>query len=402
MRLVVIYASDLAAESEVAPGGITNNLRGYLAQLPADWEIEVWGAQTGAEGIGRVRELELPRGRAVRFRPIVQAEPLRSRQRPLSPAFCKALALSAWRYGLRRGRWDAMITHRTEYHAALGLSQPPRALPPSVAMIHGSSAWSYTAMGRARGFLQRAGERLALQFASAIALVAGSTLPYYRSEYPRLANRFRWIPNGVDIRRFNLAIDAGCWRLRHGIPLDARVLVYHGRYEREKGIGRMIDTLAVLRAADPSWHLVCAGSGSDASMLRDAATGEHRGHVHDLGFVAPTELPAVLGSADVALLVSEYEGLSNALLESLAAGLPVVGTAVGDTPLVLGHVAAELIGAADPRAIAERVSWAYARRVELAPVARRTATHFSLEARASRLRALFEGVAGGLLPPEIV
>ena len=47
------------------------------------------------------------------------------------------------------------------------------------------------------------------------------------------------------------------------------------------------------------------------------------------------DVPAILASADAFVCASDYEGMSNALLEAMAAGLPVVATDVGDNAMVL-------------------------------------------------------------------
>src|SRR5690349_24208795 len=117
MRVLVIYASDLAASSQVAPGGITGNIRGYLGRMPREWNIEFWGVDDQSTKGGE-RELELA-GRTVTFRPLMQAESVASRKVPLSPRYCAALATAAWKHRLNPRRWDLVVTHRTEYHAAL-------------------------------------------------------------------------------------------------------------------------------------------------------------------------------------------------------------------------------------------------------------------------------------------
>lgn len=399
MRVLVIYASDLAASSQVAPGGITGNVRSYLSRLPAEWNVEVWGVDDRL-GDGRTREMELS-GRAITFRPLMRAEAVASRKLPLSPRFCAALAAAAWKHRLDGTHWDLLVTHRTEYHATLALTRPARLLPPSVAMIHGSSAWSYSAMGRLRGFGQRLGEQLAIGHASAIALVAGSTLPYYRRRYPDQAERFVWIPNGVDVGRFTTA-DGRSWRHRHGFDDLDRIIVYHGRYGREKGIGRMIDAFRLLMRQHERWHLVCAGSGPAGEELRAAATTWGRGRIHDLGYVPPAELPPVLAAADVSLLLSDFEGLSNSLLEALAAGVPVVATDAGDNRIILERVGRSLIVQPDPSAVALAVVSAWERHNALRVKAKAVANQFSLQARVRRLIDLFSSVAARseLLPEQ--
>jgi glycosyltransferase involved in cell wall biosynthesis len=393
MRLLVLYASDLAPRSRVAPGGITSNVRGYLSGLPRDWQIEVWGvAERGVVTAGTTQSIPLA-DRSVRLLPLVEAGPASGRRVPLSPRYAAALAGMAVRGRLDRRHWDVVIAHRAEYLAAIGLVRPAGLLPPAIAMIH-TSPWYYRTMGRLRGSAYLLGEWLAIRRATAVALVSGASLPEYRARYAQWADRFYWIPNGVDLTRF-VGPEPQGWREAHGFHDRDRLLIYHGRYDAEKGIARILAVLRLLLADGGPWHLVCAGVGPLASLLARAAAGWGRNHIHDLGYLAPSAIVDLLRAGDIGVLFSDYEGLSNGLLEALAAGLPVVATDVGDNALVLGRLASELIAGPDPASLAGAVRWAWANRQRLRERAREIAGQFSLRARIERLTSLIETVGAG-------
>lgn len=385
MRVLVLYASDLHPRSSVAPGGITSNLRGYLAGLPATWAIEMWGVAERHQGA--VETITLG-AREIRFRALVDAGPAATRRVPLAVRYCAALVAAAWQDDLVH-RFDVVIAHRAEYLAALRLMRPIIRLPPSIAMIHGSSAFSYKGMGFARGTAYSLSERVAVQSSDAVALVSGAALPYYQRRYPRHADRITWIPNGVDTTRFSRRAPSR-WRAEHGFSADDRLLVYHGRYDHEKGIARMLDALRLLLDDGARWHLVCAGVGPLASVIGHAAEG---GRVHDLGHLLPDQIVPLLEACDLGLLCSDFEGLSNGLLEALAAGLPVVATNVGDNPLVLEHLDSRLVTDLEPAAIASTIRWAWEHRAELSARAPQVAGRYSLAARVARLTGLIEEVA---------
>jgi glycosyltransferase involved in cell wall biosynthesis len=61
------------------------------------------------------------------------------------------------------------------------------------------------------------------------------------------------------------------------------------------------------------------------------------GRVHFTGFVPHVQVPAVLAHVDLLVLPSLYEDLSSALIEAMAAGLPVVATRVGGTADLVRH-----------------------------------------------------------------
>jgi glycosyltransferase involved in cell wall biosynthesis len=79
--------------------------------------------------------------------------------------------------------------------------------------------------------------------------------------------------------------------------------------------------------------------------------------VHFAGFVPHAAIPAVLQHADLLVLPSLYEDLSSALIEAMAAGLPVVATSVGGTAdLVHDGVNGLLVAPRDPAALAAAIS----------------------------------------------
>jgi glycosyltransferase involved in cell wall biosynthesis len=392
LRLLILYASDLGDPSRIAPGGITSNVRGYAGLLPPEWSVEVWGAAEG--GVVEPREIRLG-ARTVLWRSLLHAEPVTARSRSLNPRFAAAVARRAWMSPLRR-QFDVVLAHRTEYLAALALTQPRRRLPILLQMIHGSSAWSrqsFTGM-RERTFLL--GERLAVRTATSVALVATSTLGYYQRCYPAYAHKFLCIPNGVDVARFAL-LDRDrirlTWRTRLGLAPDDRALVYHGRYDEEKGVRRMLAVLRVLRSRDRRWKLRVAGSGPLASLFQESGAAQDGG-CHDVGPLPADDIPGFLSAGDVGLLFSDFEGLSNGLLECLASGLPMAATPVGDTPYVLSTLDPSATPGFSEEGLAEAVVRAWATRDQWHDRARQRAAEFSLRRRAERITSLVETAAG--------
>ncbi len=142
-----------------------------------------------------------------------------------------------------------------------------------------------------------------------------------------------FIPNGVDLNRFSLSTSAQKKILRKslGLPLDGLIVIFSGRLDPEKRVNHLIDIWPSILARHSDASLLILGVGSEAERLRETA-GKNiifKGSVLD---TAP-----YLQSADVFVLPSATEGLSNSLLEALSVGLPCVATAVGGTPDVVIH-----------------------------------------------------------------
>jgi len=133
-----------------------------------------------------------------------------------------------------------------------------------------------------------------------------------------------FIPNGVDVERFRpLDVQEKAeTRARLGLPAGL-MGIFAGRLDREKRLDQLLAVWPRVRISDASAFLVLAGTGSDEKRLR-AMAGDGVDFVGSVADVAP-----YLQSADLFILPSATEGLSNSMLEALACGLPTVATAVG-------------------------------------------------------------------------
>jgi glycosyltransferase involved in cell wall biosynthesis len=132
-------------------------------------------------------------------------------------------------------------------------------------------------------------------------------------------------------------------RLREslGIRADKRVILIVGRLSREKDHTSLLDVVcslrsAVRRRAGLLPHLLVVGDGPERARLeRKIRTLNMTEDVTLVGQV-PTAEP-YYGIADVAVLASLSEGSPNALLEAMAAHVPIVATAVGGIPEIVSH-----------------------------------------------------------------
>ncbi len=145
------------------------------------------------------------------------------------------------------------------------------------------------------------------------------------------------IPNGVDLERFRSPeVGRAVWRRREGIDPNSVVFVAVGRLDRQKNHALLLEAFAAQAASDPRARLLIAGEGEfgDALESQAVALGIEE-HVRFLG--RRGDIPDVLAAADVFAASSDWEGNPLAVMEAMAAGLPVVHTAVGGVPeLVTG------------------------------------------------------------------
>lgn len=149
----------------------------------------------------------------------------------------------------------------------------------------------------------------------------------------------------------------GAVRASLGIPAGAPVVGTVARLARQKRIDRLLHAVALLPR---DTHCVIAGHGTREAEVRAVAAG--LGLTERLHLLGERDDPGdVLAALDVFVTASDTEGLSNAMLEALASGVPVVSTPVsgaddalepladGRRPgVVAGWEAAELAGAIAP------------------------------------------------------
>ena len=123
--------------------------------------------------------------------------------------------------------------------------------------------------------------------------------------------------------------DRNLWRDREGIDRDAIVFTCVGRLELPKNPGLLLEALRELN--DPRAHLVLSGEGSLRQQLTAYAQANNLcERVHLIG--KQNNVPSVLAASDVFVLASNWEGNPLAVMEAMAAGLPVIATQVGGVP----------------------------------------------------------------------
>jgi len=198
-----------------------------------------------------------------------------------------------------------------------------------------------------------------------------------------------FLPNGVDLERFRRADGAERAALRARLGLGAGLLcVYVGRLVPEKRVEDLLAAWSEIRAPHARAELAVLGAGPCETELRRAAPPGVR-FLGDVADVAP-----YLRSADVFVLPSRTEGLSNALLEAMAGGLAIVATAVGGAvDLIEDGESGRLVPPGEPLALRDALASLLADpalRNRLGARAReRVATTHALPAVADRLVQLY-------------
>lgn len=203
--------------------------------------------------------------------------------------------------------------------------------------------------------------------------------------------RVEVMPNGIAL---DTALPRAEARAELGLRASEFVVGIVARLRAEKAHEVMLEALAELRAAGRPIRLCVVGSGERDEELRMLA--DRLGLDGAVVWAGERPDAARLVSAfDASVLCSAWEGLPLAALESLAAGVPLVASAVGGLPDLLADGAGVLVEPRRPAELAEALAGlmdAPEEAANLARLGRARAAGYELGAVARRVEAVYEGV----------
>ena len=164
------------------------------------------------------------------------------------------------------------------------------------------------------------------------------------------------IYNGVNFDRFRKPCDPAIRRAELSIPPDAILAGTVARVEPAKDHGTLLRAMALIAERVPRLHLAVVGGGSELDTLRELARELGIGdRVH---FTGPrTDAAEWLQTVDFSVLSSVKEGLSNTVLESMAAGRAMIATDVGgNAEVIVEGETGYLVPARDPAALSQAIA----------------------------------------------
>jgi colanic acid/amylovoran biosynthesis glycosyltransferase len=200
---------------------------------------------------------------------------------------------------------------------------------------------------------------------------------------------FRVVPNVVDVRQFH----PGPQTDRNGRP---QKLIGVGGLYHAKGWEFLLEAVALVARDRHDFTLDIVGDGE--------LKGEHESLAGKLGiadlvtfhgWLPKADVAARVRDADLFVLTSRYDSNPCAVIEALASGVPVVGTAVGGIPDMVGEGMGLLAAAQDPESIAGQLRLALDRRGswDRAAIARRAGARYGAEHVGATLAGIYEEVS---------
>jgi glycosyltransferase involved in cell wall biosynthesis len=169
--------------------------------------------------------------------------------------------------------------------------------------------------------------------------------------------RVHLLYNGIDTARFKPPADRARLRSQLNLAPNAIVMVsvanlipYKGHYDLLLALGTVKHKIAT------DWRLLCVGRND--GLLTDLRNVAERVDIGDrVSFLGEcSDIPEILGAADIAISASHEEGFSNAILEAMATGLPIIATNVGgNAEAVLHGITGLIVPAREPVAFGQAI-----------------------------------------------
>lgn len=323
-------------------GGGGNTLLSAIGMDPERYETWVLAAPGGelwpAAEASHVRTVQLPR-----------------LNETISPADDLATLRALIRL-IRRERFTVVHTHMAKAGVLGRIAARWCGTPVVVHTWHAFSFHDHMSPARRRAYIwmERAVRRLAHRYVAVSPRVAREAVE------TRIvpAGSIVVVPSGVQLDTVPSRPDPTV-RTELGIAPGAPLVGTVGRIVAQKSPLDFVRMCDLVRKERPDARFVWVGDGDEAEGMEAEARAEAGRLGVDVLFTGyRTDAPRLAASFDVFVIPSIYEGLGRALTEAMAAGRPVVATAVNGVPdLVEPGITGLLAPAADPEALARDVLW---------------------------------------------
>jgi glycosyltransferase involved in cell wall biosynthesis len=216
-------------------------------------------------------------------------------------------------------------------------------------VVHFHGPWADEAAAEGESsrsvFFKHAIERATYSSASRFVALSKAFRDLLVRRYSVREERVEVVPGGVQADTFDTGLTRNEARERLGWPKDRVILLAVRRLARRMGLENFVQAVDLLQKKEPGILAFLAGTGPLAGELGAIVEQKNlKEHIKLAGFVPDADLPLAYRAADLSVVPSvSLEGFGLVVLESLAAGTPVLVTPVGGLPEVVNGLSNDLV-----------------------------------------------------------
>lgn len=320
MKIAVLHSGDL---KNVSPGGISQYIE-KLIKYNLDNEIFVFGTASIDDNyiLMKVYERTVD-GKKYKFIPITFND-----RKPLSIYyFIKLLKIKKM-----FNNYDVIYAQRMEYAIPFSFCKVRNKV---IFAVHGSGKYAKIFWGNFIGNIYSFIENIALKKSKKVVVLLKRSeygVPYYKKKMRNLSNKVKYGKVPIDLEYFK-KIERTVARETVGLDNNEKIVLYFGRLDdNPKRILLIPEIAKQVIKSEEKIKFIIIGDGEDKSKLLNKISD----YKLDKYFIIKNkmnhgdELCNYISSADISIILSTFEGICMSALESIACGVPVIATDVGD------------------------------------------------------------------------
>lgn len=199
-------------------------------------------------------------------------------------------------------------------------------------------------------------EKITLNYADAVISVGDSLTKFLSDVHKLPQDKLVMIHPGMDFQK--VKDDGNILKEKYGVDDETFVLLYLGRFIKEKGIFDLINATKILKDNDIKIKLLFAGSGElENEILKKSSQKGISDYISVIGPIHGDVKNQLIRRADLLIRTSYHEVFPITYLEAMSFGTPVIATPVGDVSYLAEKSGAiELVPISNPEKIADSIA----------------------------------------------
>lgn len=320
MKIAILHSGNL---ERVSPGGISQYIE-KIIKYNVDNEITLFGVEES----GKNCVLWNKYNKKIDFKDYTFIPIQTNSKKPLSIYYFFNILKKRKLFN----EYDIIFAQRMEYALPFTFNKNRKKL---IMAIHGSGKYSYLYWGKLIGTIYNLVERIAVKNCKKVIVLLKRTeygLPYYKNKFKKQINKFRYGKVPIDIEVFK-SKNKDKVRKELGFNHEDKIIIYFGRLDNNpKRILLLPQIVKNIKYNLNEIKCIVIGDGEDKTLLKNMCI--EKGLDKQFVFLDKLEhgdkLVKYISCADISIILSTFEGICMSALESLAVGVPVITTDVGD------------------------------------------------------------------------